>query len=186
LLHCDWIWLRIHKLWLPEVRAKLVRYWGGDTHHCLLLLNSSNILLGFWAPFGAMSSSVILTVEVWISWVVVCEFQGSSSPSPSPRCKSSSCAWSVVLIGLRIFHIVDVSQILGLRSPRHFSIALSCFVRSATLLLWSSSDKMYSSSSWKSSSIVLGFFHVKCEAVEPGVRPLISALIVVFSSASGI
>jgi hypothetical protein len=26
LLHCDWIWLRIHKLWLPEVRAKLVRY----------------------------------------------------------------------------------------------------------------------------------------------------------------
>jgi hypothetical protein len=45
---------------------------------------------------------------------------------------------------------------------------------------------MYSSCSWKSSSIVLGFFHVKCEAVGPGVRPLISALIVVLSSASGI
>jgi hypothetical protein len=75
-----------------------------------------------------MSSSVILVVEVWISWIVVCEFQGSSSLSPSPGCKSSSCAWSVVLIGLRIFHIVDVSWILGLRSPRHFSIALSCFV----------------------------------------------------------
>jgi hypothetical protein len=24
LLHCDWIWLSIHKLWLPEVLAKLV------------------------------------------------------------------------------------------------------------------------------------------------------------------
>jgi hypothetical protein len=75
-----------------------------------------------------MSSSVILVVEVQISWIVVCEFRGSSSPSPSPGCKSSSSAWPVVLIGLRIFHIVDVSQILGLRSPCHFSIALSFFV----------------------------------------------------------
>jgi hypothetical protein len=33
---------------------------------------------------------------------------------------------------------------------------------------------------------VFGFFHVKCEAVGPGVRPLISALIVVLSSTSGI
>jgi hypothetical protein len=32
----------------------------------------------------------------------------------------------------------------------------------------------------------LGFFLVRCEAVGPGVRPLISALIVVLSSASGI
>jgi hypothetical protein len=45
---------------------------------------------------------------------------------------------------------------------------------------------MYSSSSWKSSSIVFGFFCVKCEVVGPGVRPLISSLIVVLSSASGI
>jgi hypothetical protein len=45
---------------------------------------------------------------------------------------------------------------------------------------------MYFSSSWKSSSIVLGFFHVKCEAVGPEARPLISALIAVLSSASGI
>jgi hypothetical protein len=90
------------------------------------LLNSSNIHLGFWAPFGAMTSSVILAVKVWISWVVVCEFQGSSSPSPG--CKSSSCAWSVVLIGLRIFHVVDVSRIPELRSPRHFSVVLSCFI----------------------------------------------------------
>jgi hypothetical protein len=51
--------------------------------------------------------------------------------------------------------------------------------RSATLLRWSSSDRMFSSSSWKSSSTVLGFFLVRCEAVGPGVRPLISALIVV-------
>jgi hypothetical protein len=32
----------------------------------------------------------------------------------------------------------------------------------------------------------LGFFRVKCEAVGPGVRPLISAWIIVLSSASGI
>jgi hypothetical protein len=95
----------------------LVRHWGGDAHHCLLLLNPGNILLGFWAPFGAMSSCIL-----------VCEFRGSSFPSPSPRCKSFSCAWSIVLVGLRIFHIVDVSRQLGLRSPSHFSIALSCFV----------------------------------------------------------
>jgi hypothetical protein len=29
---------------------------------------------------------------------------------------------------LRIFHIVDVSWILGLWSPSHFSVALSCFI----------------------------------------------------------
>jgi hypothetical protein len=58
--------------------------------------------------------------------------------------------------------------------------------RSATLLRWSSSDRIYSSSSWKSSSIVFGFFCVRCEAVGPGVRPLISVLIVVLSSASRI
>jgi hypothetical protein len=75
-----------------------------------------------------MSSSVILAIKVRIPWIVLFEFRGSSSPSPSPGCKSSSSAWYVVLIGLRIFHVVDVSQILGLRSPRHFSIALSCFV----------------------------------------------------------
>jgi hypothetical protein len=34
--------------------------------------------------------------------------------------------------------------------------------------------------------IVLGLFRVKCEVVGTGVRPLISALIVVLSSASGI
>jgi hypothetical protein len=93
------IWLRIHEVWLPEVRAKLVRHRGGDAHHCLLLLNPGNILLCFWAPFGAMSSYVILAVEVRISWILVFEFQGSSSPSPSLGCKSSSCAWSVVLVG---------------------------------------------------------------------------------------
>jgi hypothetical protein len=29
---------------------------------------------------------------------------------------------------MRIFHIVDVSWILGLRSLSHFSVALSCFI----------------------------------------------------------
>jgi hypothetical protein len=128
LLHCDWIWLRIHELWLPEAWAKLVRYCGGNTHHGFLLLNSSNVLLGFWAPFGAMTSSVILAVEVGISWVMVCEFRGSSSPSSSPACKTSSCAWSVVLIGVRVFHVIYVSWILELRCPRHSSIALSCSI----------------------------------------------------------
>jgi hypothetical protein len=47
LLHCNWVWLIIHEVWLPEVRAKLVRHWGGDAHYCLLLLNPGNILLGF-------------------------------------------------------------------------------------------------------------------------------------------
>jgi hypothetical protein len=26
LLHCNWTWLRVHELWLPEIRAKLVRH----------------------------------------------------------------------------------------------------------------------------------------------------------------
>jgi hypothetical protein len=128
MLHCNWIWLRIHKVRLPEVRTKMVWHCGGDAHHCFLLLNPGDILFGFWAPFGAMSSSVILPVEVRISWIVVREFWGSSSSSPSPRSKSSSCSWSIVLVGLRIFYVVDVSRILRLRSPSHFSIALSRFI----------------------------------------------------------
>jgi hypothetical protein len=70
----------------------------------------------------------------------------------------------------------------------HVISLLPCLAsfRSATLLRWSSSDKMYSSNSRKSSSTVLGFFLVRCESVGPGVRPLINALIVVFSSASRI
>jgi hypothetical protein len=75
-----------------------------------------------------MTSSVILAIEVWVSWVMVREFWGSSSPSPSSGCKASSCAWSVVLIGLGIFHVIDVSWILELRYRRHFSVALSCFI----------------------------------------------------------
>jgi hypothetical protein len=75
-----------------------------------------------------MSSSVILAVEVRISWIVVREFRWSSSSSPSPGCKSSSCAWSIVLVRLRMFHVVDVSRILGLRSPIHFSVALTRFI----------------------------------------------------------
>jgi hypothetical protein len=26
LLHRNWTWLRVHELWLPEIRAKLVRH----------------------------------------------------------------------------------------------------------------------------------------------------------------
>jgi hypothetical protein len=130
LLHCNWIWLRVHEMWLPEIRVKLVWHWGCDAHYSFLLLTSGDVLLGFWAPFGAMSSSMILTIEVRVSWVVICESRGSSfsSPSPSPGCESSSCAWSTVLVKLRIFHVVDDSWILGLGSPSHFSVALSCFI----------------------------------------------------------
>jgi hypothetical protein len=32
-----------------------------------------------------------LAVEVWISWVVICEFRGSSSPSSSSRYDLISC-----------------------------------------------------------------------------------------------
>jgi hypothetical protein len=127
-LHCDWIWLRIHELRLPEAWVKLIWHCGGNTHHGFLLLNSSNVFLGFWAPFSAMTSSVILAVEVWISWVMVREFRGSSSPFPSPGRETPSCAWFVVLIRLGIFHVIDVSWILELRSPRHFPVTLSCFV----------------------------------------------------------
>jgi hypothetical protein len=91
----------------------LVQDWGYDAHHSFLLLNSCDVLLCFWAPFGAMSSSMILTIEVRVSWVVIHESRGSSSSSSSPGCESSSCAWSTVLVRLRIFHVVDVSWILG-------------------------------------------------------------------------
>jgi 3-dehydroquinate dehydratase len=88
-------------MWLPEVRAKLVRHRGGDAQHCFLLLNPGDVLFGFWAPFGAMSSSMIPPVKVRISWIVVREFRRSSSSSPSPGCKSSSCAWSMLTVKIR-------------------------------------------------------------------------------------
>jgi hypothetical protein len=128
LLHCDWTWLRVHELWLPEVRAKLIRHWGCDAHQSFLLLNSCHVLLGFWAAFSAVSSSMILTIELRVLWVVIRESWGSYSSSPSPWCESSSCARPAVLVRMRIFHIVDVSWILGLCSPSHFSVALSCFI----------------------------------------------------------
>jgi hypothetical protein len=61
----------------------------------------------------------------------------------------------------------------------HIISLLPCLAsfRSTTLLQWSSSDMMYSSSSWKSSSIVLGFSRVKCEARQ-GSRD--SALVLLF------
>jgi hypothetical protein len=56
------------------------------------------------------------------------ESQGSSSSSPSSGRKPSSGAWPAALVSLWIFDIVDISWILGLCSPGHFSVALPCFV----------------------------------------------------------
>jgi uncharacterized protein YhhL (DUF1145 family) len=67
-----------------------------------------------------MSSSMILAVEVQISWIMICESRESSPPSPSPGCKSSSCAWSVVLVRLWIFHIVDVFVDFGVEVSMSF------------------------------------------------------------------
>jgi hypothetical protein len=73
-----------------------------------------------------------------------------------------------------------------LRSPCHFSIASSCFVSFSysSMMIVIRQDVLFKF--MKSSSIVLDFYRVKCEAVDPRVRPLISALIVVLSSTSGI
>jgi hypothetical protein len=54
------------------------------------------------------------------------ESRGSSSPSSGRE--PSSSAGSAVLVRLWIFHIVDISWILGLCSPGHFSVALPGFV----------------------------------------------------------
>jgi hypothetical protein len=90
------------------------------------------------------------------------------------------------LVRLRIFHIVDISWILGLRSPGHFSVALPCFISfsHSFAMIIIRQDVFFQF--MKKFLNRLGFFLVRCEAVGPGVRPLISALIVVFSSASGI
>jgi hypothetical protein len=90
LLQGDRTWLRVHELWLPEIRANLVRHWGCD------------VLLGFWAPFSVVPSSMILTVEVQVPWIVIRESWRSSSSSPSSRSKSSARAWSTALVRLRI------------------------------------------------------------------------------------
>jgi hypothetical protein len=63
-------------LWLPEVWTKLVRHCGGKTHHGFLLLNSSYVLFGFWVRFGAMASSMIFAVEVWVFGVLILNFRG--------------------------------------------------------------------------------------------------------------
>jgi hypothetical protein len=71
---------------------------------------------------------MILAIEVWVFWVVIRESEGFSSSSPSSGCEPSSCAGSVVLVGLWIFHIVDILWILGLCSPGHFFVALPGFI----------------------------------------------------------
>jgi hypothetical protein len=47
LLNWDWVWLRTHELWLPEVWTKLAQHRGGDTHHGFFLLNSCYVPFGF-------------------------------------------------------------------------------------------------------------------------------------------
>jgi hypothetical protein len=116
LLNRDWAWLRTYELWLPEVWTELVRHRRDNAHHNFLLLNSCYVLFRFWARFGAMTPAMISAVEVWISWIMVLYFLGSSSPSSPPRHKTSSCVWSVVLIELGVFYIIDVSWSLKLRS----------------------------------------------------------------------
>jgi hypothetical protein len=69
---------------------------GGDRHHCFFLLNSHYVLLGFWAIFGAMTPSMISTIEIWISWIMILNFRMSSS---SLR-ETPSCTWSVILVEL--------------------------------------------------------------------------------------
>jgi hypothetical protein len=75
---------------------------------------------------------------------------------------------------------------MELRSPHHFFVALSCFISfsdfSAVIVM--GHDVLFKF--MENFINCFGFFHVKCEAVGPGVRPLISALIVVLSSTSGI
>jgi hypothetical protein len=66
---------------MPEVWTELVWHRGANAHHGFLLLNSCYVFLGFWARFGAMASSMISSVEVWISWIMVLNFWRSSSPS---------------------------------------------------------------------------------------------------------
>jgi hypothetical protein len=62
------------------------------------------------------------------------------------------------LIGLRIFHIVDVPRILESRSPRHFSITLSCFIsfNNSFAVIVIRQNVLFKF--MESSSIVLGFF----------------------------
>jgi hypothetical protein len=60
-----------------------------------------------------VSSAVIDTVKIWISWVVICDSRRSSSS----WCETYSCTWFAVLIELRTFDIVDVSWVLRMRFP---------------------------------------------------------------------
>jgi hypothetical protein len=79
LLHCDWTWLRIHKLWLSEAWAKLIWHWGGDTHHCLFhdigsismdLLGCGLWVSGVLFPFPFPCVQILLLCLVYcFDWV---------------------------------------------------------------------------------------------------------------------
>jgi hypothetical protein len=71
-------------------------------------------------------------------------------------------------------------------SPGHFSVALLSFITfsHSFAVIIIGQDVLFQFV--KKFFNCLGFFCVRCEVVGPGVKPLISALIVVLSSASGI
>jgi hypothetical protein len=94
----------------------------------LFLVGFLPCFLGFWAPFGAVSPPMILTIEVWVFRVMIREPRGSSSSSPSSGREPSYGAWPAVLVRLWIFDIVNISWILGLCSPGYFFVALPGFV----------------------------------------------------------
>jgi hypothetical protein len=75
-----------------------------------------------------MAPPMILAIEVRIFWVMVRESRGSSSSPPGSGIEPSPGAWPVALFRLWISDIVDISRMLGLYSPCHLSVALSCLV----------------------------------------------------------
>jgi hypothetical protein len=79
LLNWDWAWLGTHQLWLPEILTELVWHSGGNGHHGFLLLDYCYILFSFWESFGTMTPPMIFAVKVWISWIMILNFQRSSS-----------------------------------------------------------------------------------------------------------
>jgi hypothetical protein len=129
---------------------------------------------------------MIRTIEVWVFRVMIRDPWGSSSSSPSSGREPSSGAWCAVLVRLWIFDIVNISWILGLCSPGHFSIALPVFVSFGYSLAMIIIRQDVFLQFMKKFLNRLGFLSSQMRSFGPGVRPLINALIVVLSPASGI
>jgi hypothetical protein len=75
----------------------------GTLQCCVLSHDTNNRMMG------------LLGYDSWVS--------GPSSPSSG--CEPSSCTRSVVLVRLRIFHVVDISWILGIVLSRSFLYCLA-------------------------------------------------------------